>query len=211
MQFPAGDEFLNIIGHTQSWYVCHYFRHFSTDVATVEDLEDFLLEQPPAVAAEKQIGIHLHHVTLPKLAEAGVIEYDARSQTARYRGHPLIEHWLDHVIESDTGLPGEPPPADDTLDTILKSLRHPVRRRVLRAVAAHNPRDEAEVSRSEDDTTVADDVAIELYHVHLPKLAEAGYIEWDREKATIWRGPNFDEIAPLLDAVGDSTEDETND
>jgi hypothetical protein len=210
-QFPAGAEDLNILAHTQCRYVCHYFRDASTEVATVGDLEEFLREQAPAVAAETQAGIHLHHVTLPKLAETGVIEYDARSQTARYRGHPLIEHWLNRIVESDAGQPAESLLAEDALDTIFECLRHPACRRVLRALPSHSPRGEAEVPRSEADTTEADDVAIELHHVHLPKLAEAGYIEWDPATATIRRGPNFDEIAPLLDAVGDYTEDETND
>lgn len=42
-----------------------------------------------------------------------------------------------------------------------------------------------------------------LYHVHLPKLAEAAYIEWDADTQTIRRGPNFDEIAPLLQLMAD--------
>jgi len=39
---------------------------------------------------------------------------------------------------------------------------------------------------------------IELTHVHLPKLEEAGYIEWDREAQTASRGPAFEEIEPAL-------------
>ncbi|WP_224338405.1 DUF7344 domain-containing protein [Haloprofundus halobius] len=42
-----------------------------------------------------------------------------------------------------------------------------------------------------------------LYHVHLPKLAETGYIEWDADTHTIRRGPHFDEIAPLLQLMAD--------
>lgn len=48
-----------------------------------------------------------------------------------------------------------------------------------------------------DDATLTE-MRTALYHVHLPKLAEAGYIEWNKDTHTIRRGPNFDEIAPLL-------------
>jgi hypothetical protein len=38
----------------------------------------------------------------------------------------------------------------------------------------------------------------DLLENHLPALAEAGFIEWDRETGTIAKGPRFEEIKPLL-------------
>lgn len=38
----------------------------------------------------------------------------------------------------------------------------------------------------------------QLHHVHLPKLDEAGYVEWDREADVVSRGPMFEEIEPVL-------------
>lgn len=46
-----------------------------------------------------------------------------------------------------------------------------------------------------------------LVHTHLPKLAEAGYIEWDRESGTIEKGPQFDEIEPLLDLIEENADE----
>jgi hypothetical protein len=84
-------------------------------------------------------------------------------------------------------------------------LRHPYRRRILMLVSEHNPRDENEFSvdalATEDDDLEL--LTTELFHVHLPKLAEAGYIEWDEDTHTIRRGPNLDEIAPLLRLIDD--------
>ncbi|AUX08153.1 hypothetical protein AArcSl_0502 [Halalkaliarchaeum desulfuricum] len=40
-----------------------------------------------------------------------------------------------------------------------------------------------------------------LIHTHLPKLDDAGYIEWDRETGEISKGPRFDEIEPLLELI----------
>lgn len=89
---------------------------------------------------------------------------------------------------------------DRSLDRLFDALSHPYRRRILLLVSEHNPRDEDEFS-VEDLATEDDDLELlttELYHAHLPKLAESGYIEWDEDSRTIRRGANFDEIAPLL-------------
>ena len=42
------------------------------------------------------------------------------------------------------------------------------------------------------------DPEVDLVHCHLPKLEEAGYIEWDQKTGEISRGPSFEEIEPLL-------------
>lgn len=92
-----------------------------------------------------------------------------------------------------------------SLDLAFDALSHPYRRRILLLVSEHNPRDEDEFS-VEDLATEDDDLELlttELYHAHLPKLAGAGYIEWDEDERTIRRGPNFDEIAPLLRLMHD--------
>jgi hypothetical protein len=107
----------------------------------------------------------------------------------------------------------EPPPADietdgggsSRLDRMFDALKHPYRRRILMLVSEHNPRDENEFD-VENLATEGDDLELlttELYHAHLPKLADAGYIEWDEDTHTIRRGPNFEEIAPLLRLMDD--------
>lgn len=40
-----------------------------------------------------------------------------------------------------------------------------------------------------------------LIHTHLPKLEDAGYIEWDRTRGEISRGPCFEEIEPFLELL----------
>jgi hypothetical protein len=92
-----------------------------------------------------------------------------------------------------------------SLNLMFDALRHPYRRRILLLVGDHNPRDEEEFS-VEELATEDDDrelLTTELYHAHLPKLAEAGYIEWDEGTETIRRGPSFEEIAPLLALMHD--------
>ncbi|WP_254544885.1 transcriptional regulator [Halomarina pelagica] len=40
-----------------------------------------------------------------------------------------------------------------------------------------------------------------LNAVHLPKLADYGFIEWDRNTHEVMKGPKFDEIRPLLELL----------
>jgi hypothetical protein len=68
--------------------VLQYFHQHSAEVATVNDLAAFIHEQDSPDEDESRVAIHLYHATLPKLAEKDLIDYDSRSQTARYRGPP---------------------------------------------------------------------------------------------------------------------------
>lgn len=49
----------------------------------------------------------------------------------------------------------------------------------------------------------ADEVV--LYHAHLPKLAERGLIEWERDTNTVSRGPKFVAIEPALNVLLSNT------
>lgn len=91
------------------------------------------------------------------------------------------------------------------LDSVFSALEHPYRRRILLLVSDRNPRDEAEFAVA-DLATEDDDrelLLTDLYHVHLPALADAGYLDWDRETNTVTRGPKFDDVAPVLRLLHD--------
>ncbi|WP_435159811.1 DUF7344 domain-containing protein [Haladaptatus sp. DFWS20] len=99
-----------------------------------------------------------------------------------------------------------------SLDVMLNALSNVHRRRILLAVADHNPRDEDEFTPDEIPTdTIADEdldsLKTQLHHTHLPKLADAGYIEWDPMTETVRRGPNFDDVAPLLKLMSDHADE----
>ncbi|SEV99133.1 hypothetical protein [Natrinema salifodinae] len=40
-----------------------------------------------------------------------------------------------------------------------------------------------------------------LFHNHLPTLAELEFIDWDRDPLVATRGPRFDEVAVVFDAL----------
>lgn len=87
---------------------------------------------------------------------------------------------------------------DDTLDALSDSIR----RQVLLALL---DRDTA-LDLNNSDPAINGPFDVALYNIHLPKLDEAGYICWDRERSTIEKGPRFDEIRPLLTVLADYEE-----
>lgn len=95
----ADDELLGVLADEHCRTVLCYFRYYSTHVATVDALERFVCEQHGQHAGEAHVAVYLHHSILPRLADAGLVDYDARSRTARYRSNPNVETWLDHVSE----------------------------------------------------------------------------------------------------------------
>ncbi|MEF8936798.1 DUF7344 domain-containing protein [Halovenus amylolytica] len=87
-------------------------------------------------------------------------------------------------------------------DRLLETLADRQRRVVLLLLKRGAVENEADLLfRSKDETKAA------LVHNHLPKLEEAGYIEWDRESGTIERGPEFDEIEPLLELIEEHSDE----
>ena len=45
----------------------------------------------------------------------------------------------------------------------------------------------------------ADEELLRIHYVHLPKLNDYGFVQWDRGAHVVTRGPRFDELRPLLE------------
>jgi hypothetical protein len=99
----AVNKQVRILKNSDCRAVLEYFRRRSTDVATVDDLTEFVWDRQEA-REKSSVEIALHHSALPKLADAGLIEYDARSNTARYRADSSIERWVRRVLEREEAL-----------------------------------------------------------------------------------------------------------
>lgn len=90
----------------------------------------------------------------------------------------------------------------DDLSELLDVLSHPRRREILTRLHARTPRDEDEfepVDLTADDELEGE--TISLVHNHLPKLADAGFIDWDGKRHVVTRGPRFHEAEPLIDLL----------
>lgn len=49
----------------------------------------------------REPAVEAHHLHLPKLDAAGVVDYDRSRRTIRYLGHPFLESCLDCLRELD--------------------------------------------------------------------------------------------------------------
>lgn len=80
--------------------VVRYFISSQDHVASVADLIDDAVENGSGESSRDQLELVYYHATLPKLAALGVIEYNARSRTVRYRGSQELKRLLTVVAES---------------------------------------------------------------------------------------------------------------
>jgi len=79
--------------------VLRYFSQSGATVASVDDLVDHAVERDGTPRERDHVRLAFRHATLPRLAESGVVEYDERSGTVRYRADPTIERLLGLVVE----------------------------------------------------------------------------------------------------------------
>lgn len=82
---------------------------------------------------------------------------------------------------------------NDLLDegAVRDSLATAERRTVVEVIeTAETPVERTQIAHALDPDD-PDRVEIELYHRHLPKLASAGVVDWDRTAGTISEGENF--------------------
>ena len=87
------DHLLSILSIECDRPVVQYFQNSSDRVAQLEELAEFVAARrdDPGDSDPDRVAIRLHHSSLPKLADAGIVDYDARSHTVRYRSHSLVE------------------------------------------------------------------------------------------------------------------------
>lgn len=82
---------------------------------------------------------------------------------------------------------------------LYRVFTDPRRRRLLRRLN-ETPLDGVNASAigHSADGSHSDDLAVEMRHVHLPMLEDAGFIDWDRESQRVSRGPRFNELDDVL-------------
>ncbi|SDJ41762.1 hypothetical protein SAMN05216226_103108 [Halovenus aranensis] len=92
--------------------------------------------------------------------------------------------------------------SEGQFDDALDALAHVQRRKLLLGLLDHNPQDDSPDLSVEHTDAVKR--LVEMEHVHLPKLAEYGFITWDREQNEVAKGPEFDDIRPLIELIADN-------
>lgn len=126
----------------------------------------------------------------------------------------LVEMYSDWVAYELSHWAEEPPqqrladPIDETvispaqINAMMNTLANPVNRRVLLHLLDGTTDVETLKQRIDEPY-----VELKLHHKHLPKLAQAEYINWDMGSNTLTRGEHFHEVEPLLQLLDDYTTD----
>ncbi|WP_331232519.1 DUF7344 domain-containing protein [Natronorarus salvus] len=89
-------------------------------------------------------------------------------------------------------------------DKAFDALRNEDRRELLLALLEHNPQSITKPSPAGERRTPVDadqQFQITMYHHHLPKLEAYGFVRWDRDAHETVKGPQFEEIRPLLECI----------
>jgi len=91
------------------------------------------------------------------------------------------------------------PPSGEALATALGAQKW----RVLAALLEADRLDADPILRDDEslDSEAYVSLVYELHHVHLPKLAAAGFVRFDRQVDEVTHGPLFEAIRPHLDGV----------
>ncbi|WP_226022889.1 DUF7344 domain-containing protein [Halomicrobium salinisoli] len=147
-------------------------------------------ETPQSVADEAVTNVRtsLRHVHLPKLDDADLIDWDGEDGTVAAADHPLLsDPQFRSIVETDV----------EGWDDVVAGLADQRRRDALVVLES-----EGELSRDRLAEVLAardpDELALQLHHVHLPKLDDAGLVDYDPDAGTVaYRGH------PALPAVGD--------
>lgn len=96
------DDCLQLIADRRRRRVIHQLRHETTGKTAIDDLVDRMstgeleFDDDRGVDRERLVA-HLHHTSLPKLEDHGVVEHDRRSGTVRYQSNDRVETLLDSL------------------------------------------------------------------------------------------------------------------
>ncbi len=98
---PSLDLVFDILADQRRRYALYYLYGSSDGVATVDEIADHVVSLEEYGDSVDDHRLHvvtsLQHMHLPKLEDAGVLEYDPRSETVRYWNQPSLEEWLEHA------------------------------------------------------------------------------------------------------------------
>lgn len=112
-------------------------------------------------------------------------------------------------------------------EDLFDALADGRRRRLLLELFANNPRIVPQLS--EDSRAIAaadegllrahlsssrtidgvDEDRLRLHLVHLPKLADYGFVMWDRDAHLVTKGSRFDEMTAVLELLDEQSDDRT--
>jgi hypothetical protein len=89
-------------------------------------------------------------------------------------------------------------------DRVFKALSAEPRRQLIVTLLDAQPDQSIPLPESAINPNIPADpqtVQQKLHHQHLPMLADYGFIDWEPDPLVAFRGPKFDEVAVVFDAL----------
>ena len=75
--------------------ILYTLKASDADVSSLDELADKIAPQDSQFGDPQKVRLVLHHKDLPKLADLGLLDYDSRNETVRYRSDHAIEEFLE--------------------------------------------------------------------------------------------------------------------
>jgi len=104
------DAILGLLAQQERRDLIQRLQQESKNSCSFEKIVEHLLSKTADRTGERpghdNMEVQLQHVHLPKLADAGLIEYDVRSQTVRYNSHDEVEQLLERIHEFERNRDG---------------------------------------------------------------------------------------------------------
>jgi hypothetical protein len=89
-------------------------------------------------------------------------------------------------------------------DAVFQAVTAEPRRQLIVSLLDAGPGRSVSLPESAINPNVPSDpenLRLELYHIHLPKLAEMKFITWETDPFVASRGPKFDQVAVVFEAL----------
>lgn len=100
------------------------------------------------------------------------------------------------MSQTETGTASERIGLDDQFSCLSDETRRSILATLAGPPAGTDP--EFDVAEFEPDDAETCDFEMQAHHRHLPRLSDAGFVDWDRDAGTVERGPGFERVEPLL-------------
>lgn len=102
---PSVSTVFDVLADERRRHVLYYLIEHAGGEAGVADVAAHLrsVESSAPSADPETIRTELHHRHLPRMEEAGLVDYDAPEAKIRYLGDPLVEDCLALVAGRDFG------------------------------------------------------------------------------------------------------------
>lgn len=99
------DDWLRLLGDRSCRFVCYRLLLAEQDSLSLDDRRDWLVEHGVGPERPDRVEVELHHRTIPRLSDAGLVDYDARNGTVRLWTEALRADLLCRIGTLGTDVP----------------------------------------------------------------------------------------------------------